>query len=74
MLKNIGLDTILIVHQKHTSDSDKGDSKSLSEAVNDPYKYIEIGYVDALEYQKPHAEGIIKNCLRKKEFDKVNLF
>ena len=71
LLKNIGLDTILIVHQKHTLDSDKGDSKSLSEAVNDPYKYIEIGYVDALEYQKPHVEGIIKNCLRKKEFDKI---
>lgn len=71
LLKNIGLDTILIVHQKHTLDSDKGDSKSLSEAVNDPYKYIEIGYVDALEYQKPHVEGIIKNCLRKREFDKI---
>ena len=71
LLKNIGLDTILIVHQKHTLDSDKGDSKSLSEAVNDSYKYIEIGYVDALEYQKPHVEGIIKNCLRKKEFDKI---
>ena len=64
ILKDIGLDTILIVHQRCSLDNRKGKHNSLSEAVENPYKIIQIGYINALEYQKPNVEGILKNNLR----------
>lgn len=67
ILRKIGLNTLLIVHQHCSLDSNKGKHNSLSESTADPYKIIKIGYVDALEYQKPNVEGILKNNLRNVE-------
>ena len=65
ILKKIGLDTILIVHQKKSLDNSNGRHASLSDSSSNPYKVIEVGYVDALEYQKPNVQGIIKNNLKE---------
>lgn len=65
LLKSIGLNTILIVHQKKSLSNSSGRHASLSDSTSRPYEIIQIGYVDALEYQKPHVEGILKNNLRK---------
>ena len=67
ILRQIGLNTLLIVHQHCSLDNNKGKHNSLSESTADPYKIIQIGYVDALEYQKPNVEGILKNNLRNVE-------
>ena len=67
ILRQIGLNTLLIVHQHCSLDNNKGKHNSLSESTADPYKIITIGYVDALEYQKPNVEGILKNNLRNVE-------
>ncbi|MEG1301004.1 MAG: ATP-binding cassette domain-containing protein [Erysipelotrichaceae bacterium] len=64
LLKNIGLNTLLIVHQKHSLDRLDKSHKSLSGSVADPYRIIEIGYISALEYQKSAIEGILKNNLK----------
>ena len=63
ILRDIGLNTILIVHQRTSLDNQEGNHNSLSEGSSDPYKIIKVGYISALEYQKPNVEGIIKNNL-----------
>lgn len=68
IIKNIGLDVILIVHQRSSLTNGKQGGNSLSAASSDPFKIIKIGYIDALEYQKPHVEGIIKNSLQDFDF------
>lgn len=65
LLKKIGLETILIVHQRCSLERDNGKYNSLSESVSNPYEIIEIGYINALEYQKPNIEGILKDNLKK---------
>ncbi len=67
ILKDIGLNTILIVHQRCSLDKQQGNHNSLSEGVSDPYKIVQVGYIAALEYQKPNVEGIIKNNLSNLE-------
>ena len=68
LLKSIGLNTILIACQRKSLDNGNGNHNSLSDSTRNPYDYIKVGYVDALEYQKPKVEGILINNL--KEFDK----
>jgi predicted ATPase len=65
ILRNIKLNTILIVHQRCAMTNTEGKHKSLSEAVDNPYTIIETGYITALEYQKPNVEGIIKRNLNE---------
>lgn len=65
LLKEIGLNTILIVHQKQTLDRFDSSHRSLSGSTMDPYSIIEIGYINALEYHKNNVEGILKNNLQK---------
>ncbi len=65
ILKKIGLNTLLIVHQKTSLDRKDKSQKSLSGSVNDPYIAIEIGYIHSLEYQKSGVEGILKDNLKK---------
>lgn len=67
LLSDIGLDTILIVHQRHdiNCNNPRKPSRSLSESTSDSYHAIEIGYIGALEYQNFHVEGILKNNLQK---------
>lgn len=64
VIKNIGLNVILIVHQKQGIDNTKGSNQSLSTAVSNPSEFIQTGYIDCLEYNKPRVEGIVKNSLR----------
>ena len=49
ILKDIGLNTILIVHQRCSLDKQQGNHNSLSEGVSDPYKIVQVGYIAALE-------------------------
>lgn len=65
ILRAIGLNTILIVHQKCGLDKNTGRNRSLSQGVEDPYEIIKMGYIQSLEYQKPNVEGIIKNNLKE---------
>lgn len=37
---------------------------SLSECVENPEEWIKTGYINALEYQKPKVQGILKNNLK----------
>ena len=66
ILYKIGLSVLLIAHQK--SDLDVKDSlqnhHSLSEAVDNPKEWIKTGFINALEYQKPRVQGMIKNSLK----------
>lgn len=63
LLKAIGLDVILIAHQKQDLDNDKFQTQSLSNATDNPEYYIQVGYIDALEYHKNNVQGILINCL-----------
>lgn len=65
ILKEIGLNTILIVHQKQSLDRFDKSHRSLSGSTRDPYRIIEFGYINALEYHKSSVEGILKNNLKK---------
>ena len=67
ILYNIGVSVLLIAHQKSDLDI-KNSSKnhhSLSEAVENPREWIKTGFINALEYQKPRVQGMIKNNLRE---------
>lgn len=67
ILKEIGMNTILIVHQKTSLDKEDKSHKSLSGSVANPYQIIEMGYISALEYQKSNVEGMLKNNLKSIE-------
>ncbi len=64
VIKNIGLNVILIVHQRQGIDNINGVNQSLSAAVSNPSEFIQTGYIDCLEYNKPRVEGIVKSSLR----------
>lgn len=69
ILKAINIEVILIVHQKQALDNESGDTDSLSNATDNPYKFIKVGYIDSLEYNYPRVEGIVKDSLRKVNLD-----
>lgn len=64
ILKNIGLDVILIACQRNSLDKHEGKHNSLSESTKDSESLIMTGYINALEFQRPNVEGILKNNLR----------
>lgn len=64
---NIGLNVLLIAHQKSSLDNEKGDTNSLSECTSEPFSFIKTGYISALEYQKPRVQGMINKSLRDTE-------
>ena len=64
ILKEIGLNVILIACQRSGLDRQDGCHNSLSESVRNPEDLIRTGYIDALEFQKPNVEGILRNNLR----------
>lgn len=64
ILKQIGLDTILIACQRKGINSDRKHTNSISDSVSDVNKVIQIGYIQALEYQKPKVQGILKENLK----------
>lgn len=65
MLYNIGLNTILIACQRKDIHNHNGHHNSLSDSSNRVEEIIRVGYIDALEYQKPKVEGILKNNLKE---------
>lgn len=67
ILKAIGINVLLIAHQKSGFEvSDSGKSHhSLSESVENPIEWLKVGYINALEYQKPKVQGILKSNLNE---------
>lgn len=67
ILYNIGVSVLLIAHQKSDLDikNSSQNHHSLSEAVENPREWIKTGFINALEYQKPRVQGMIKNNLRE---------
>jgi adenylate kinase family enzyme len=65
ILKNIGLNTILIASQRKNIHDHSGNHNSLSDSTNDVEQIIRLGYIDALEFQKPRVEGILLNNLKE---------
>lgn len=65
LLREIGLDVILIACQRNSLDRHKGHHSSLSEATMDPEELLMTGYINALEFQRPNVEGILRDNLKK---------
>ena len=65
ILREIGLNVVLIAHQHKHFDNEEGGPKSLSNSVSDIYDFIRTGYINALEYQKPSVQGMLINSLKK---------
>jgi predicted ATPase len=64
ILINIGIDTILIASQHKDIKDHSGKNNSLSDSTTNVEEVIKIGYIDALEFQKPKVEGILINNLK----------
>lgn len=65
VLKEIGLDTILIALQRKDIHNHSGKHNSLSDSATDVEQIIRLGYINALEFQKPKVEGILLNNLNE---------
>ncbi|MGD6731624.1 MAG: hypothetical protein ACPKMZ_11195 [Pleomorphochaeta sp.] len=64
ILREINLDLILIACQRNSLENHGGKHNSLSESTKDADNLIMTGYINALEFQRPNVEGIIKNNLK----------
>ena len=64
ILIKIGIDTILIASQHKDINDHSGRNRSLSDTTTNVEEIIKIGYIDALEFQKPKVEGILINNLK----------
>lgn len=69
ILVQISLETMLIVCQRKDLANQNGKHTSLSDSTSNPFEYLKFGYFNALEYQKPGVEGILRNNLSKLELD-----
>ena len=65
LLREIGLDVILIACQRSGLDRHEGKHNSLSESTMDSEQLLMTGYINALEFQKPNVEGILRNNLKE---------
>lgn len=63
IIKKIGLNTILIALQRKDINNHNGKHNSLSDSVSNVEEIVKVGYIDALEFQKPKVEGILINNL-----------
>lgn len=64
LLRSIGLEVILIACQRNSLEQHDGKHRSLSESTMDSEELLMSGYINALEFQKPNVEGILKNNLK----------
>jgi len=64
IIKRIGINVILIVHQRQSINNDSKNTCSLSGGVSNPSNFIKVGFIDCLEYNYPRVEGIVKSSLR----------
>ena len=65
ILCSINLDTILIACQRSRFDNHGSKHNSLSDSTQDPMTLLQVGYINALEFQKPNVEGIIQDSLKE---------
>lgn len=65
ILKAIGLNVILIASQRKDIHNQSGKHNSLSDSVSDVEQIIRLGYINALEFQKPKVEGILLNNFKE---------
>ena len=64
LLQSIGLEVILIACQRNSLEEHHGKHRSLSESTMDSEELLMSGYINALEFQRPNVEGILKNNLK----------
>lgn len=64
ILRDIGMDVILIACQRNSLDRHDGKHNSLSESTMDSEQLLLTGYINALEFQKPNVEGILRDNLK----------
>jgi predicted ATPase len=69
IIREIGLETILIVCQRKSLSRKDGGHRSLSDSTDRPFDYLKYGYFDAIEFQKPSVEGILLNNLSPLEIE-----
>lgn len=65
IISSIEMDTILIACQRSRLDKHIGKHNSLSESTSNPEVLLKVGYINALEFQKPNVEGILQDNLRE---------
>lgn len=65
LLREIGLDVILIACQRSGLDRHEGKHNSLSESTMESEQLLMTGYINALEFQRPNVEGILRNNLKE---------
>ncbi|MGI6676528.1 MAG: ABC transporter ATP-binding protein [Bacilli bacterium] len=63
LIRKINTDVILIAAQRKALDNPRGGKNSLSNSVSDVYEFLKVGYISALEIQKPSVHGMILNNL-----------
>lgn len=64
LMKEIGLNTIFIACQRKSLDNPSGGANSISDSVSDIYEFLQVGFINALEYQKSNVEGMLLNNLK----------
>lgn len=65
LLKDIGMNVILIACQRSSIKKHDGHHNSLSESTMHIEDFILTGYIDALEFQTPRIEGILLDDLHE---------
>lgn len=65
LLYSIGLNTILIACQRKDIHNHNGHHNSLSDSLGEVEEIIKVGYINALEYQKPKVQGILIDNLKE---------
>ncbi len=65
LLREIALDVILIACQRNSLEGHDGHHNSLSESTREPEELLLSGYINALEFQRPNVEGILRDNLKK---------
>lgn len=69
LLRKIGLNVILIACQRKSLDNSSGGKNSISNSVENIYNFLKIGFISALEFQKPSVEGMLLNNLHDFPFE-----
>lgn len=65
VLRDIGLNTILIASQTKGIGHKRGGKNSLSDSTKNVEEILQVGYINALEFQKPAVEGMLLNSLKE---------
>lgn len=64
ILHKIGVPVILIAFQRKSLDANQsGGKNSFSDAVDNVFEMLEVGYISGFDVQKPDVEGMVLNSL-----------